>query len=81
MTVEKLVIGRPGSDADISVRDDDYVSTRHAEVTKHEDGTVTVRDLGSMNGTWVNGVRVYGPTRLRSGDRLRVGRTEVVLPS
>lgn len=78
MNEETLIIGRSG--ADIQARDDEYVSTRHAAVTRHADGTVTVQDLGSMNGTWVNGVRIYGPTPLRPGDRLRVGRTEVVLP-
>jgi len=40
------------------------------------DGTgFTVRDLGSANGTFVNDVRIGGETRLRHGDRVRVGRT------
>lgn len=33
--------------------DDEYVSTKHCKVLLHDDGTVTLEDLGSMNGTWV----------------------------
>jgi hypothetical protein len=49
------------------------VSRRHACVRVR--GTdVTIADLGSKNGTHVEGRRIEGPTQLRDGDRIRVGR-------
>lgn len=48
------------------------VSRRHCEI--HENGgTLTVRDLGSSNGTFVNGKRVLGQQGLKVGDELTVG--------
>jgi len=71
------VIGR-GAEADVVV-DDAGVSRRHAEV--HTDGSrVRVVDLGSTNGTFVDGERV-GPqgAPLADGSRITVGRTRVVV--
>ena len=71
------VIGR-GAEADVVV-DDAGVSRRHAEV--HTDGNrVRVVDLGSTNGTFVDGERV-GPqgAPLADGSRITVGRTRVVV--
>jgi pSer/pThr/pTyr-binding forkhead associated (FHA) protein len=70
-----LVIGR-GEHADVSV-DDEYVSTRHAILRAYADRRLTVEDLGSINGTTVNGVPVSGERELRRGDVLRVGRTDI----
>jgi hypothetical protein len=47
------------------------VGRHHARVHA-EAGHVVVEDLGSANGTWVNGARVEGPTVLQPGDELRV---------
>jgi pSer/pThr/pTyr-binding forkhead associated (FHA) protein len=63
-----LVLGRQ---ADLVV-DDPQVSRRHAVVRPAGDA-LEVEDLGSLNGTWVNGARIDGPTRLAPGDRVRVG--------
>jgi pSer/pThr/pTyr-binding forkhead associated (FHA) protein len=46
-------------------------------LTVAPDGTLEVRDLESTNGTFVNGKRIER-TRLKSGDRLGVGRIELV---
>ena len=46
---------------------DPMMSRSHVELSAKFDGTVVVRDLGSSNGTWVDGVRVYGPQELRDG--------------
>ena len=46
---------------------DPMMSRRHAELSVRLDGTVLVRDLESSNGTWVDGVRVYGQQVLRDG--------------
>lgn len=51
-------------------------SRRHAAVLRHESGWV-VRDLGSTNGTFVNGHRLEGEHRLRPGDRIEIGGVPV----
>ncbi len=56
--------------------DDPAVSRYHCWITLCETGFV-VEDLGSTNGTYVNGVRVVKRT-LRGGERVQVGRTEFV---
>jgi two-component system, NtrC family, sensor kinase len=53
---------------------DGTVSRRHAELTPDE-GEWWIRDLGSQNGTYVNGIRIGERTRLRLGDQLRTGST------
>ncbi|MFG1951108.1 FHA domain-containing protein [Micromonospora sp. NPDC048830] len=68
------VIGR-GSSADIGV-DDPHLSRRHATVWLTAEG-VSLMDLGSTNGTWLNDRRIEGPEQLTDGDVLRVGRTEL----
>jgi pSer/pThr/pTyr-binding forkhead associated (FHA) protein len=65
-----LVLGRQ---ADLVV-DDPQVSRRHA-VLRPAGDALEVEDLGSLNGTWVNGARIDGPTRLAPGDRVRLGDT------
>ena len=56
---------------------DNTVSRRHAEL-KPEDGEWQLFDLGSANGTYINGQRVYNPYKLKVGDQIRVGRTLLV---
>jgi hypothetical protein len=69
------VIGR-GAEADIVV-DDPGVSRKHAEV--HTDGgRIRVVDLGSTNGTFVDGERI-GTGDLADGSRITVGRTRIVV--
>ena len=65
-----LTIGRR-AECEI-VLQDDAVSGRHARIAWDTD-TWQVEDLASTNGTFVNGRRVTRPTRLKSGDALRVG--------
>ncbi|HVE98540.1 MAG TPA: DUF3662 and FHA domain-containing protein [Mycobacteriales bacterium] len=69
-----LVIGR-GSDADVRVSDSG-VSRRHAELRREGDDFVFV-DLGSTNGSLVNGRRAER-VRLSGGDRIQLGRTTLV---
>jgi hypothetical protein len=56
--------------------DDITVSRRHAEFV-HEDGGYTVRDVGSLNGTYVNHERIE-ETRLASGDEVQIGKFKLV---
>ncbi len=66
-------VGR-SSGTDIVLRSDDYASGRHAQLTRHG-GLLYVEDLGSTNGTFVNGRKTVGATPLRNGDTVRVGST------
>lgn len=74
-----LIIGR-GSHCGL-VLDDETVSTDHAELTKRGASYLIV-DLGSRNGTVVNGRVIERPTRLASGDVVGIGpfRLELDLP-
>jgi diguanylate cyclase (GGDEF)-like protein len=67
-----VLIGR-SSKADIRI-DQDSVSRNHARLDG-DGARFTVEDLGSTNGTLVNDEQIAGPTRLRSGDLIKVGRT------
>lgn len=72
-----LTIGRGGQNG-IVLAGDDFASGRHARVEARRD-SVWVQDLGSTNGTYVNGERVVGAHRLSPGDVLRVGATDLRL--
>ncbi len=74
----QMLIGR--SSGCHIVLEDNMVSRRHAELRVSDDA-VTVQDLGSVNGIYVNGERVREPRRLRDGDRLLVGQRELKLKS
>jgi pSer/pThr/pTyr-binding forkhead associated (FHA) protein len=64
-----------GREASIGLAlDDDQTSRRHARVTA-QGGRAVVEDLGSTNGTYLNGQPIEGERTLRPGDRLRVGLT------
>ena len=52
---------------------DERVSRRHATIHAQEDQEFLLVDLGSRNGTYLNGRRVNLPTRLRDGDKLQIG--------
>jgi serine protease Do len=67
---KKLVIGRYQANI---VLDDQRISRRHAVVRPIEGG-MEIEDLGSANGTCVNGVAIHGARRLRQGDVVQVGR-------
>ena len=69
-----------GRSADSTINlDDDYASTRHAQLVQEDAETWSVNDLQSTNGTFVNGVRVVTPVQIRIGDVIRIGRTQLKL--
>jgi len=71
-----VVIGRsPGADIVIG---DDFVSGRHARVSP-SGGQVVVEDLGSTNGTLLNGSPVSRPQNLKPGDRIDIGTVRLVV--
>lgn len=74
----ELVIGRstPGLG---SLGGDSEISRVHARVYHDPSGQLIAEDLGSTNGTFVNGNRISGAQPLRSGDQLRVGQTTMTV--
>lgn len=76
-----LVPGRTilGRDPECPISfDDSLVSRCHAEIHVSDEGCMLI-DLGSKNGVWVNGRRIVAPCMLRSNDRIRLGRDELVV--
>src|SRR5207244_4199000 len=67
---EETIVGRR-RDCDLRIRSSE-VSRRHC-LLSFQDGVLHVEDLDSVNGTFVNGVRVSGRQVVRPGDRLDVG--------
>lgn len=70
----RTTIGRSARN-DLCV-EDPFASRLHAEVRRRGDG-YWISDLGSANGTMVNGVRVTSPAPLRDRDLIRIGETEI----
>jgi predicted component of type VI protein secretion system len=76
LTGERLGVGR-ADENEIAVADDAMASHLHAVLERFSAGWC-VTDLGSSNGTWVNGERIWASRRLRHGDEVRVGQTRLV---
>ncbi|HJE51759.1 MAG TPA: FHA domain-containing protein [Tessaracoccus flavescens] len=55
--------------------DDDYASARHAQLVQKDATTWLISDLASTNGTYVNGKLVTEPTKVTTGDVVRIGKT------
>jgi hypothetical protein len=70
-----LLLGR-GSSNDVNLARDEYASTNHARVEPRRDG-VWLEDVGSTNGTYLNGIRLTRAKRLMPGDIVRIGETEL----
>jgi diguanylate cyclase (GGDEF)-like protein len=71
----EIIIGRD-TEAQLRLHEDEGVSRRHARVTKVADGAL-LADLGSQNGTYVDGERVQEQV-LKEGMKIRVGQTSVL---
>lgn len=56
--------------------EDDFISGEHTSVSLREDGNWWAEDMGSTNGTYVNGARIAAPVLVRNGDSIGVGRVE-----
>jgi pSer/pThr/pTyr-binding forkhead associated (FHA) protein len=72
---DEVTVGRAGGCA-VLLPDDTFVSQLHARVFRR-DGTLFVEDLGSTNGTFLNGKKVTAPVPVRKGDKVQFGRTTV----
>jgi pSer/pThr/pTyr-binding forkhead associated (FHA) protein len=68
-----ILIGRDPS-CDLVV-DDPYISKFHARIVI-EEGVMVIEDEGSINGTWVNGLKVWRHVLDAGTDRIKLGHTE-----
>jgi pSer/pThr/pTyr-binding forkhead associated (FHA) protein len=73
LEVEDVTVLGRSAEADVLL-DDPYASEFHMRLVANEKGLV-LHDLGSTNGTYINGRRVTAPTTLRRGDTIQVGKT------
>jgi hypothetical protein len=69
-----VAVGRGGQN-EVPLEGDEFASAQHARFESRRDG-LWVEDIGSTNGTFVNGARVTTPRRLSKGDVVRVGQTD-----
>jgi hypothetical protein len=79
LTADRMVVGK-GRASEIRVEGDETLSRTHAVLERYPTGW-SVRDLGSRNGTSVNGERLWGEQHLKPGDELLLGRTRIVYRS
>ena len=75
LNAPSIVLGR-SSEADILV-EDTGVSRRHLEI-RTANGVTTAVDMGSTNGSYVNGHKVSGSTELTDGSTITMGRTKII---
>ena len=78
VSIEKrpITIGR-ASICDLTL-EDDFISSRHLRVSMQSNGYV-VEDLGSTNGTWVEGERLSEPVLIKPGVRIKMGRSTLTI--
>ena len=70
---DEVTIGR-AAQCSVCVPSDTYLSQMHARLFR-QDGQAYLEDLGSTNGTWLNGERIVAVAPLDAGDRVQVGGT------
>jgi predicted component of type VI protein secretion system len=75
---DELVVGRQAEGAG-KLAEDEEISRLHARVTLDGNGFCAVEDLGSTNGTFVNGLRLSAPQTLAEGDTIEVGGTTLIV--
>ncbi len=76
--VQGIMLGRDGP-LGPPFSTDQFVSRKHVSVRPRGDGAVDVEDLGSANGTYINGTQVHDQARMQAGDVLRIGQIELEL--
>ena len=76
LDADRTTVGK-AAENDVSLEDDATASRLHAVIERFPAGWC-VTDLGSSNGTWVNGERIWSAQRLRNGDEIRVGQTRLI---
>jgi hypothetical protein len=77
---DELVIGRQAEGAG-RLSEDSEISRQHAHLAREASGDYSIEDLGSSNGTFVNGLRLAAPQLLTEGDSIEVGATTLLVRS
>jgi pSer/pThr/pTyr-binding forkhead associated (FHA) protein len=77
---DELVIGRHATGAG-QLSEDTEISRQHARLSREVTGDYAIEDLGSSNGTFVNGLRLAAPRILEEGDSIEVGATTLLVRS
>src|SRR5215217_6028703 len=75
---QELQIGRSAA-REGRLGDDPEISRQHARITRNPQGQLMVEDLGSTNGTYVNGQRIGGAQVLNPGDTVQMGRSTLTV--
>ena len=75
---DELVIGRHAEGAG-RLSEDEEISRQHARISREATGDYAIEDLGSSNGTFVNGLRIQSPRLLALGDSIEAGATTLVV--
>jgi pSer/pThr/pTyr-binding forkhead associated (FHA) protein len=75
---DELVIGRHAEGAG-RLSEDEEISRQHARISREATGDYAIEDLGSSNGTFVNGLRINSPRLLSLGDSIETGATTLVV--
>ncbi|MDR3152405.1 MAG: FHA domain-containing protein [Bifidobacteriaceae bacterium] len=70
------LIGR-NEEADILL-DDNTISRKHALITRVNNNNWTLKDLSSLNGTYINGIRIENESKIVSGDKILIGKYHLV---
>jgi pSer/pThr/pTyr-binding forkhead associated (FHA) protein len=76
LEADRTTVGK-AAENDLSLAEDPTASHLHALLERFSAGWCVI-DLGSSNGTWVNGERIWSSRRLRHGDEVRVGQTRLI---
>jgi pSer/pThr/pTyr-binding forkhead associated (FHA) protein len=76
LTTDRTTVGQ-ATENDIPLTEDPTASHLHAILEQFPAGWC-VTDLGSSNGTWVNGERIWSSRRLRHGDEIRLGQSRLI---
>jgi hypothetical protein len=73
---DRMTVGK-AAENDVALAEDPTASHLHAMLERFPAGWC-VTDLGSSNGTWVNGERIWSSHRLKHGDEIRLGQTRLI---
>ncbi len=73
---QSYIVGRNRELCDLQItKDDHYISGKHLRFLRAQ-GAIFVEDMQSKNGTWLNKKRLLSRARIRSGDILRMGKSD-----
>ena len=79
ITLEQdVVVGRDARKCQVVIPGDPSISSGHVRFTRKKD-QIYLEDLGSSNGTYLNGNRLEGRVPVRDGDLIKIGRTELMI--